>query len=395
MSVDTTDTSYDPWAGEDGAEPPAAEDAAPEFDEFDDILAGLEEEESGEAIRVPSSAKVYSNPLDVGLKHMQWVPIEILTAEVDPKCIPRLSSKTCVAELDGKKFVIFDQVEKALKAGGTEVIRDDVRLPYFKCTANHAGDEIQRRFPYEIEVPVFTIKTALFQQQNNGRTGFPNEYGRSLRLATHATEPGEKVSSANWDAIAKKMVRVVVLAQVTISQSKTARLRPVADENGQKVNVLLDPNTAAAVTVLKLEDGSGYVLDDGTGTIWDGDENLLFQVPGKENAFAIRDDSESSGPLQESYYPVNDYLKNTFLPLPERKITVGTLDGEEVEGEITLDTVGAIAKGNNLGDQVDVFLRTGRKVTAVWLGTEWSELKPNSGTTGGTDQYKADPVSSL
>jgi hypothetical protein len=408
MSIDTAAaneaTSYnadeDPWAT--GATEPPAEDAAPsEFDEFDDLLAELEEEESGEAIQVPSSARIYSNPRDVGLKDMQWVPIRILSADVDPKHVPRLSSKTCIAKLGDKKFVLYDAIEAAIKAGATEEQVERLPLPYFVATANHASDEFQRRFPYEIEVPVFSVKTALFKQQANGRTGYKNESGRSLRLATGATTQGETVSKDNWDEIANRMEDTIILAQLSISQSKKARFRSVLDEQNNPVNVLLNPESGDAVTVLGLKDDkgriTGYVLDDGNGEVWEGDEKLLFPIPGQDSVFAILDDSENAGPLQEQYFPINDYLKTTFLPLPERKVMVETLEEDEVEGEITLDTIGALAKGNSLGVHVDVFLKTGKKVTAVWLGTQWQEVRSDKGEGGGLSEYAGgkDPVEQL
>jgi len=381
----------DPWA-DDATATPADPDGINwdsvegGGDEFDDILDSidLEETESGEEIRVRDEAKKYDNPYDVGLKDGMWVPVRILSSVVEEKHVPRLSAKTCIAKKDGKTYVLHDQVEAALRAGGEEVI-GEIPLPYFVCEANHAAPKFgQRRWDWEIEVPVFTVKTALYKPQRN-RTGYMNDNGRSLRVATGATTSGDKISKANMREVAEKMVDQVVLAQVSIVQSKRPKLRPRYDETGQQISVTLNPSTGDPVAVFRQPDGSGYVADDGTGEIWEGDESLL--VPLGENRFAIRDSSDTAGPLMEEYFPINDYINPPFLPLPERKVQITRVKRDEngelvqAEGEITLDTVGAIARGATAGVAVDVLLRTGETVTAVWLGTEWVE-KPSSDGAG-------------
>lgn len=387
------ETQYDPWDAP-AEEPPA--DAVPEDafdgDEFGDILADieLEETESGEAIRVrDDSAKKYDNPYDVGLKDGMWVPVRILTAEVQEKHVPRLSSKTCIAKKDGKTFVLFDQVEAALRSGGEEVI-GEIPLPYFVCTANHVAPGFgQRRWDWEIEVPVFTIKTALFKPQRN-RTGYQNDNGRSLRTATGATATGDKVSKANMHEVADKMVDTIVMAKVSISQSKRPKFRSRLDADGNEILVQVNPETGDAVTVRRMDDGSGYVNAD-SGEIWEGDESLLVDCG--EDHFAIRDSGDLAAPLTEQYFPINDYINPPFLPMPERKMrverAVAGKDGEPVyaDGEITLDTIGAVARGNAPGAQVDVMLRSGETITATWFGTEWIE-KPSDGE--GMEQFVGD-----
>jgi hypothetical protein len=79
--------------------------------------------------------------------------------------------------------------------------------------------------------------------------------------------------------------------------------------------------------------------------------------------------------------------------MPERKVrverAVAGKDGEPVyaDGEITLDTIGAVARGNAPGAQVDVMLRSGETITATWFGTEWIE-KPSDGE--GMEQFVGD-----
>lgn len=376
MSIDTTE--YDPFDASAEA-PPADADGIDwsnvgEGDEFDDILAGmeLEEEESGEEIRVRDAGKTYVDPRDVGLKDKMWVPIRILTAEVQDKHVPRLSSKTCIAKKDGKTFVLHEQVEAALRNGAEEIVAE-VPLPYFICTANHASEQFgQRRFDWEIEVPVFTIKTALFKPQRN-RTGYMNEYGRSLRQATGVTTPGDRISKDNMHEVADRMVEKIVMAQVSISQSKKPKFRDRLDENNNPINVLLDAETGNAVIVFSPEDGSGYVVE-GSGEVYEGNPDLL--VPMGDRRYAIRDNGDSSGVLKEEFYPVNDYINPPFLPVPERRVQVELLNGDTADGEITLDTVGVIARGKTPGFKVDVLLlKTGKKVTAVWLGTQWNEVE--------------------
>lgn len=385
MSTETTEApEYDPFDAP-AQEAPADTDgidwnSVGEGDEFDDILDGLDlaEEESGEAIQVRDSGKKYDDPAEVGLLDQMWVPIRILTSAVEDKHLPRLNSKTCIARKDGKTFVLFDAVESALRNGAEEIIRDDIRLPYFVCTANHAAPQFgQRRWDWEIEVPVFTIKTALFKEQKN-RTGYKNETGRSLRLATGATSAGDTVSKDNMHEVAGKMVETMVMAQISMSKPKKKPV-DVLDEKGNRINVLLDQETRDPVLVFKLEDETGYVVE-GSGEVWEDNEGLLVPVEGR--LFAIRDEGDFSGPLRVEKSQCTDYLKATFLPMPDRNIQVEMLDGEVAEGEITLDTIGVIARSKEPGFKVDVLIRTGKKtgdtITAVWLGTEWDEVSAKS-----------------
>jgi hypothetical protein len=191
------------------------------------------------------------------------------------------------------------------------------------------------------------------------------------------------------------MVETTVLAKVSIVQAKRDKYRDRLDAKGDKIMVLMNPATADPVIVFRHEDGSGYVLDDGSGQIWEGDEALLVHVEG--NRYAIRDTGDLSGPLTEAYRPFNDYINPPFLPLPERKVKVERVNGgsdEAVydEGEITLDTIGAVARGNVSGVQVDILLRTGqdagKTITATWFGTEWVEVpKPKADEDSGMETF--------
>lgn len=366
-----------------------------DFDaELDDLFEGaeleLEEDETDEQVKVYEAGNTYVNPLDVGLKDKMWVPIRITSAGFKDKHTPRLSSKVCVAvKVDpttGKKrvFVPFDHVEAQVAAGATEVV-GEYELPYFICEANHVAPEFgQRRYPYEIEVPALTIKTAFFKEQRSGRKGYKNDDGRTLRVAAGATQPGEKVNLQTMPEIAKRMEDKIVMACITLS-TKT-KTRPRLDANNQPISVLLDSETGAPVTVFSPQDGTGYILNDGSGQVWDGNEKLLVKVD--DRVYAIADKGETSGPLMEEYAQTTDYLKTKFLPVPERNVEVEMRNGETVKGEITWGTVGAIAQDKTPGVFVDVLLRTGKTVTAVWLGTQWTEVaKDEDGEGGGLDEF--------
>lgn len=364
--------------------------------ELDDLFEGaelnLEEEETDEEVKVYESGKTYVDPLSVGLLDKMWVPIRIDVAEFKEKHSPRLSSKVCVAVKvgdDGKKrlYVAFDQVEAHLQAGATEVV-GDYELPYFICEANHVAPEYgQRRYPYEIEVPALTIKTAFFKEQRSGRKGFKNEDGRSLRVAAGATAPGEKINIKTMPEIAKRMEGKIVMASITLSTK--SKPRPRLDANNQPVSVLLNVETGVPVTVFPMEKQAGqegeptvYLLNDGSGQVWEGNPKLLVHVTDK--VYAIADKGEESGPLMEDVSMTTDYLKTKFLPVPERKVEVELRNGEIVNGEITWKTVGAIAQGKTPGQFVDIMLgtgagdRTGHTLTAVWLGTQWTEVIPEA-----------------
>lgn len=385
----------DPWAEAEASTAADTQTSEPgvEVDEFDLLLEGLEEEESGEEIRVrDEGGETYDNPYDVGLETGMWIPVRVQSAEVKEKHIPRLNAKVCVAVKDGKTVaVLADKVEEALRNGATEEIHDDLALPYFVAQANHVAPRFKRRrFNYDIEVPVFTVKTAIHKvRPGSNRTGFANEDGRSLRMATGALGKGDKLTAkspapegyANMHEVAEKMVDQIVLAKVTVSQSKRPKVRPVLDKNGAEITVLVDPESGTPVKLFKADEDSPYVHDDGSGKIWDGDESLLWTIDGRN--FFIRDTGELSDKLTEQYFPYNDYINPPFLPLPERKVRVERAelgaDGTpvEVEGEITLDTIGAIARGNVNGTTVDVMLLSGEDVgttiTATWIGTQWVE----------------------
>lgn len=361
-------------------------------DEFDDLLDGadfdLEEDESEGDVKVRDAGEFYSNPIDVGLKDKMWVPVRILTSEVKEEHVPRLSSKVCIAVktgADGKKraYFLYDQVEAELRNGATEVIKEHP-LPYFVCTANHVAPRFgQRRYDYEIEVPVFTVKTALFKAQKN-RTGYENENGRSLRKATGATAAGERVSKTTMHEVAGRMQETVIMAQVSISTSKNPKFRDRLDDAGNTISVLLNEETGDAVTVFKPEGAEEFVID-GSGEVWNGDERLL--VPVDDRRYAIADNGEFSGTLKDRYFPVNDYINPPFLPVPDRDVSVNLVDGTTSEGQITWDTVGAIARTKTPGVHVDVLLRTGKTVTAVWLGAEWSEVPEEKGEGGGLSEF--------
>lgn len=404
---------FDPFATPEGAVEDSVTDADLSADDvladvdvdaelddlFDDAEMGLEEDETDEAVKVYESGDTYVNPLDVGLKDKMWVPIRITVAEFKEKHTPRLSAKTCVAVKvgeDGKKrvFVPFDQVEAALQVGAKEVI-GEIELPYFICEANHMAPNFgQRRYPYEIEVPALTIKTALFKPNRSGRTGYKNEDGRSLRIAAQATEPGEKVNLKTMPVIAQRMVDKIVMAQITLSEKK--KTRPRLDGNNQPISVLVDPETGGPVTVFAMEKQKGqeaeptvYLLNDGSGQVWDGNEKLLVGVD--DRIYAIIDKGENSAPLMEEYVQTTDYLKTKFQPVPERKVDVELRSGETVSGEITWGTVGAITLNLTPGVFVDILTRTGQTVTAVWLGTQWTEVAQDGDDEGkgggGLDEF--------
>jgi len=379
-------------------------------DLFDDADMELSEDETDEAVQVYESGSTYVNPLDVGLQDKMWVPVRITTAAFKEKHTPRLSSKVCLAvKVDpesGKKrvYVPFEQVEAQIAAGATEVIREH-ELPYFICEANHVAPKYgQRRYPYEIEVPALTIKTALFKQNRSGRTGYKNEDGRSLRMAAGATQPGEAVNLKTMPVIAKRMEDKIVMAQITLSTKN--KPRPRLDANNQPVTVLVNPETGAPVTVFAAqkqndEDPQVYIYNDESGSFYEGNEKLLVHI--KDQVYAIADSSENSGALMEDQVQTTDYLKTKFMPVPERKIEVELYDPEAdvdaepvvAKGEITWDTVGAITLNKAPGVPVDVVLgsgagkRIGQTITAVWLGTQWNEQPPKTedGQGGGLDEF--------
>lgn len=398
-------TEFDPFAnaGGDVADAvPSSDDVLDGVDmdaELDDLFADAElemsEEESDEEVRVYDAGDTYTNPLDVGLKDKMWVPIRITTAAFKEKHKPRLSAKTCVAMKigeDGKKrvYIPFDHVESQVQAGATEVV-GEYELPYFICEANHVAPEFgQRRYPYEIEVPALTIKTAYFKPQRSGRTGYKNEDGRTLRVATGATKPGEPVNLKTMPGIAERMTEQVVMAQITLSTK--SKSRPRLDGNNQPISVLLNTDTGAPVTVFATEKQAGqedeptvYLYNDGSGRVYEGSPKLLIRVD--ERLYAIADKGDNSGPLMEDYSQTTDYLKTKFLPVPERKVEVEMRDGSTERGEITWGTVGAIAQSKTPGTPVDVLMASGDKIgktiTAVWLGTQWIEVVPEGGNEGG------------
>lgn len=412
---------FDPFNQPSGDSAPAADtnDAAPAADvldgvdlnfdtDLDDLFADadldLSEDESDEAVRVYEAGDTYVNPLDVGLKDKMWVPVRINVAEFKEKHTPRLSSKVCVAvkvdQQTGKKrvYVPFDAVEAQIQAGATEVV-GEYELPYFICEANHVASGFgQRRYPYEVEVPALTIKTAFFKEHRSGRKGYRNEDGRSLRMATGATQPGEAVNLSTMPGIAKRMEEKIVMAQITLS-TKT-KPRPRLDANNKPISILIDTDTGAPVTVFAAEkqspeDPQVYLHNDETGTVYDGNEGLLVHI--KDSVYAIMDSGENSGPLMEDVTMVTDYLKTKFLPVPERKVEVELYNGDTAKGEITWDTIGAITLDKTAGVPVDIVLgsgagdRVGQTITAVWLGTQWTELPPkdkkDGGEGGGLDEF--------
>jgi hypothetical protein len=355
----------------------------------DDLFADADfsEEETAEAIEVYESGKAYESPLDVGIKEKMWVPVRLQNVSFEEKHKPRLSSKICVAVgvgASGKRqtVVAYDKMEEAIRNGFEEKLVE-MDLPYILAEANHVAPEFgQRRFPYEIEVPGLTIKTALFPERTTGRKGYKNDAGPSLRKAAGVTQPGEAVNLKTLPEIASRLEGQIVMAQVTLRTKDKPRPRLNAD--GSPVTVLVDLHSGAPLTVYRTEAQATsenqepvYLLNDGSGQVWDGNPKLLVPIGGSDNVYAVRDSGEQSAPLMDLYSQTTDYLKPKFLPVPERNIEVEMQDGSIAKGQITWDTVGAITKDKTPGVPVDVFLmngdQAGQRITAIWFGTQWNE----------------------
>jgi hypothetical protein len=395
MSENTEAEQFDPFdkAAQEAAATP--EDAVGEVDlggdevDPDDLFADADfsEEETDEAIEVYESGETYENPLDVGIKEKMWVPVRLQNVSFEEKHKPRLSSKICVAVgvgANGNKqtVVAFDKMEEAIRNGFEEKLVE-MKLPYILAEANHVAPEFgQRRFPYEIEVPGLTVKTALFPERTTGRKGYKNDSGPSLRKAAGVTQPGEAVNLKTLPEIAARLEGQIVMAQVTLRTKDKPRPRLNAD--GSPVTVLVDLHSGAPLTVYRTEaqatsEGEEpiYLLNDGSGQVWDGNPKLLVPYGSSDNVYAVRDGGEQSAPLMDLYSQTTDYLKSKFLPMPERNIEVEMQDGSIAKGQITYDTIGAIAKDKTPGVPVDVFLmngdQAGQRITAIWFGTQWNE----------------------
>lgn len=397
MSTETTNFDS-PW---DDTDTPAPENAFDVEDPFEngDFDFDFSETETGQAVQVREARNTYDDPRDVGLKDKMWVPIRLESVEVDEKHIPRLSASTCIARAkDGKISVQYDQVEAALRDGAEEIV-GEFKLPYFVATANHVAPSFgSRPFPYEIEVPVLTVKTAYHKGPRNGRTGFRNENGRSLRQASGATRTGDEVTRANMHEVAAAMSDKIVMAQLSLVEGKRARQRRRFDADGKPITVLVDPNSGTPVAIQRVGEGQ-YVYAE-SGEVWEGNENLLVPLTTEStDKFAIRDNGDYSDVLMESFTPFVDYINPPFQPVPERRVTVETLETDEdgtpirVEGDITWETVGAITLGKAPGAMVDVLLvsgkRMGQTISALWLGTQWNEV-PQEGD--GLDQFTGSPA---
>lgn len=406
MSENENNTPIDdPWAtdGENAAPEDGinwdevGKDAAEQSD-LDDLFDGaeisFEEEESGEEVVVYDAGDTYSDPLEVGLQDKMWVPVRLVEVAFKPKHTPRFGKDVCVAIEDlgeGKKRVQvpFDNVEEALKNGATEVIRE-IPLPYFITYANHVAPEFkQRRYNYEVEVPAITVKKPPFRQNNSGKTGFANRDGYSLRKATGVTEKGEKINAANtvkMNEMAEKMTDKIVMARVSVTTKSKSKPQ---FENGKPITVLVDTENGKPITVRLIEKQKGeeagpnqYVVNDGSGTLWEGNEALLISA--EPGVYAIRDSGETSSTFLKDEPVTNDYINPPFLEVPDLDVTVTMGDGSvKTEGKITYRTVGAIVQGKQPGITVDVLLNTGKTVTAVWLGTEWREVPTEKEETGG------------
>lgn len=366
-------------------------DAEEYVDLFDDD--DFDEVDSGEAVKARDARVPYEDATEVGLRADMWVPVEILAARAEKSFTPRFPPKTCYVMVDvkdpktgaikKKPIVAYDKVVKALEDGGEEIIDDKLPLPYFVVAANHVAPRFGRRnYDYDLSVPVFAVKTA-FAKPNPRGTGDKNTLGYTLRKATGVTEAGEKVTFANMGEIAKRMELKIMMVQLRINRKKSPSFRKVLDHMDNPINVLMSPDDGNPVTVVK--EGEGYFLKDG-GDAYEDSLEKLFLIPGGDEEYAIRDQGDSSGPLQEKYHPQLDYLNTwvPFQPVPERKVTVTTLDGAEVEGEITWDTIGEITVGATPGrTHVDVLLTaTGETITVVWIG-HWRQKPPKKAESTG------------
>lgn len=323
--------------------PDTTEEAAEAAFDFFEMEIGEEEFEQ------PQERQPYVMP-----PNDAWIPVEIVKAETDT----------------------WDM--NILLPGNDEP--QNTPVPRFVLECQHASTAYgDKPWPYNLRVPAFDVK---FKTR---RGAWVKDSGRRLIAATRVGKPGQRITKDTLDELAEAMVGKIVMVQVrhvtkdyTDSEFKVGAdgqfVKAKVDDEGAFVEVERD---AEGVFKLKstgvalpegLQDAKLYIENNGTFLIPDADGTPVREVVTTTKTF--------------------DNLQDNVAPVPVREVTYTKADGKSGKGEITMETIGAIAtRPIKHNTKVTVMIKGGELVRLTWTGASWAEAGGDS-----FDAFKGDAV---
>lgn len=370
--------SNDPFAGlakTDAAEGPAdiaTEDFDLDFDlDFDvQVTDEAYEETTGGGGFTP-----YKMPADKAR-----IPVVIVKAEIEERDMRLVVARDPAT---GKPVWKPKEVDDAVKAGATEVIVEKT-LPRFKLEVEHVADIYgERSRSFLLGMPVYDMKMPYREGGKKRKSlGWNKFSGQRLIAATRVVEAGETVTKDRLEEIADAMVGKIVMAEVRYSKKKYTDATDRTDESGQVIKAMIDEH-GSFVKVAK--NGEEYFYAE-TGDLYDMDTSKLIEF---NDGYVIRDWSDEAAPVktitetERTFDNLNDDVYPVFAGDPktgegERKVEVTRLDGEDIEAEVTWNTIGQLSKTPfTPGTMAQVVVKNEKgdeeTITINWIGTGWVE----------------------
>lgn len=286
--------------------------------------------------------------------HDSWIPVEIVKAETDT----------------------WDMT--ILVPGNDEP--QSTPVPRFVLECQHAstayGDKL---YPYNLRVPAFDVK---FKTR---RGPWVKDSGRRLIAATRVATPGQRVTRDTLGEMAEAMVGKIIMVQVRhVTKDYTDSEYKVGDD-GQFVKAKVDAD-GAFIEVEKGDDGSFRMKETGA-TLPEALQDPANFI--ESNGVFLIPDADGT-PVREivTVTKTFDNLQDNVAPVPAREVTYTKADGKTGKGEITMETIGAVAtRPIKHNTKVTVKIKGDELVRLNWTGASWAEAGGDS-----FDAFKGDAV---
>lgn len=358
------------------AKPAPVEDTVPTKTEPKDAV---EFDISSFIAEMTLDAEDFEQPAEVIFKkyikpaHGTWIPLEITDAKVEL----REGQRAVVAySKDGQQIMSPKGIDILVSDhGATEEIIDDASFFQFKLEAEHVAECFgERQSPYLMFAPVFDMRIPL-KNPKKGKLGWDKKAGRHLVAATRILKPGDKIldNEEALNELAKKMIGKKVLAKVRRKESTREESKPRVHENGSFVKARVDQTEGAFILLTKK---NGTVIYKASGEVYEGDTDGL--IPFGDDLL-IPDTSDDSAIVKDMVKSTMsfDNLEDDVASVPSLDVEIHRVDGSDVQGVITWETVGFIAtKPVKSGTAIQAEITEGGEkkiITATWLGDMWEE----------------------
>jgi hypothetical protein len=335
--------SDDPFANlNQTGEAAEATDAVTEAFDFFAMEIGEEEFEQ------PQERQPYVMPEDGS-----WIPVEIVSAKIGTWAM------------------------NIIPPGETEPREVDV--PRFELECQHASTAYgDKPWPYNLRVPAFDIKLP-------GKRGpWVKDSGRRLLAATRVTKPGQRITPEALEELAEAMVGKVVMTQIRHVHKDYTDSQPRTAADGKTFIKAKTNDDGDFMEVVKNETGTFVMKDSGAESpVQDESRYIKYR-----DAFLIPDVDGTVIRDMVTTTKTFDNLQDNVAPVPAREISYTGLDGKQHKGEITLETVGAVAtRPIKANTKVSVLVKGGELIRVSWIGTLWTEAEGDA-----FDAFKGDAV---